>query len=74
MNKLEREMYKAMQDSGWWPVGEEAIEDMTKIAMSVANKYIDEVHGIMLCGHDDSVKLNSISYMHNDLIGDTDDE
>lgn len=32
MNKMERGMYLAMQDSGWWPIGDEAIEDVSALA------------------------------------------
>ncbi|KIP71420.1 hypothetical protein SN11_16935 [Vibrio harveyi] len=68
MNGLEHEMYKAMQASGWWTIGDESIEDMTDIAMSVCTQYTDRVEEILLSGLDNKAKVDSIKIVHKTLM------
>ena len=69
MSNLKRKMYKAMQDSKWWPVGDESIEDMTEIAMKVTSEYTDNINEILLSGLDSPAKIESIKLMHENFTG-----
>lgn len=70
MSKIKDEMYKAMESSGWWPIGEQPIKDMTDTAMTVTSIYTDSVLEVLLNGLDDSVKINMIKDLHHDLMSD----